>query len=69
MERKLYFLVTAVLVFAFWLAASTVLLGQPGDPGGGGDPDNPVPISGLEFLIGGGLFLGIRSLLKDRKKR
>jgi hypothetical protein len=30
-------------------------------PGGGGSPgDNDVPISGIEYLLGGGLLLGFR---------
>ncbi len=38
---------------------------QPGDPGG--DPD--VPITGIEFLLGGGALLGIRKLIANRKSR
>ncbi|WP_155209649.1 hypothetical protein [Fulvivirga aurantia] len=38
---------------------------QPGDPGG--DPDNPVPITGLEILIAAGAALGIRSFVKAKK--
>lgn len=38
-------------------------LAQPGDPGG--DPD--VPLSGIEFLIGGGAILGLRRLLQIHK--
>jgi hypothetical protein len=45
--------------------ASTVLFAQPGDPGG--DPD--VPITGLEYLIGGGALYGVRTLLKRMKQK
>ena len=38
---------------------------QPGDPGG--DPD--VPITGIEFLVGGGLILGLRRLIAQVKSR
>ena len=38
---------------------------QPGDPGG--NPD--VPITGIEFLLGGGALLGIRKIMASRKSR
>ena len=38
---------------------------QPGDPGG--DPD--VPITGIEFLLGGGALLGIRKIIANIKSR
>lgn len=67
---------TARRILIFWFCVVTLVLwhsadvfGQPG----GGPPGNPggnpdVPISGLEYLIGGGIVYGIRSLLKARKK-
>lgn len=55
-----------LLLALSFVMASTLLLAQPGDPGG--NPDNPVPLGGLEILIGGGLILGVRSLLKRRNK-
>ena len=55
---KASFLITILLLIACSLMA------QPGDPAS--DPD--VPITGIEYLIGGGLFFGIRYFLK-RKKR
>ena len=61
-RRLIYFLFCTV-VLVFW--QSTDVLGQPG---GFPDPDNPVPITGIEYLIGGGLVYGIRSLIKSRKK-
>lgn len=51
-----------ILVLVF-LLVPFVLLAQPGD--GGGDPD--VPITGLEYLLGGGILLGIRRLLNFNK--
>lgn len=42
------------------------LFGQPGDPP---IPNENVPITGLEYLLGGGILYGIRSLLKARKKQ
>jgi hypothetical protein len=39
---------------------------QPGGggPGGGEDPDNPIPITGIEWLIAAGAGLGARKLYK-----
>ena len=56
--------VTPFLILLFVLLP---LLGicQPGDPGG--DPD--VPITGIEFLVGGGLILGLRRLIAQVKSR
>ncbi len=51
------------LSFLVCLAAVTAQA-QPGDPGG--DPD--VPITGIEILIGAGGALGIKKMLKKRKK-
>ncbi len=36
--------------------------GQPGDPGGGGNPT--VPITGIEFLLGGGVAIGLRTIVQ-----
>lgn len=51
--------------------AMNVVLAQPGGgPGGGGDPGHgkPVPISGIEILIGGGILLGTKRLLAMRHR-
>jgi hypothetical protein len=53
---------TSLIVILLLMASP--ILGQPGDPST--DPD--VPITGIEYLLGGGLVLGIRYILK-RKKR
>lgn len=56
--------ITSVLIL---FLALLPLLGvcQPGDPGG--DPD--VPITGIEFLLGGGAILGIRKIIAQIKSR
>ncbi|NOS55450.1 MAG: hypothetical protein HOP37_04240 [Cyclobacteriaceae bacterium] len=54
-----------VLALSFLFCVSAVVVyAQPGDPGG--DPD--VPITGIEILIGAGGALGIKKMLKKRKK-
>lgn len=55
-------------VFRILLVIAVFLLplignAQPGNPGG--DPD--VPISGIEWLIGGGVMLGLRRIIKKKK--
>jgi hypothetical protein len=40
---------------------------QPEDPGG--DPDQPVPISGIEILLGAGALLGMKRLINLRKPK
>lgn len=63
--RKIVLLVVFILVVV-------IVSAQPGGgPGGGGDPGNgnPVPISGLELLLGAGAFLGARKLKKMRNKK
>ena len=56
--NRLLFILLALLMPVFCLA-------QPGDPGG--NPD--VPITGIEYLIGGGALLGARALLKRMKQK
>lgn len=50
----------------FTIFCSSGLLAQPGDPGG--DPDNPIPISGIEILLAAGALFGIRSIVKRNDK-
>lgn len=66
-RRILIFFLCAGILFV----CHTVVLGQPPCPTcPPGDPPNPdVPITGLEYLLGGGILYGIRSLLKARKKQ
>jgi hypothetical protein len=61
--RRIFILFFCTVVLSLW---QTVAFGQPGDPP---NPDNPIPITGLEYLLGGGILYGIRSLLKARKKQ
>jgi len=53
-------------VLVLLTCCSLIALSQPGDPGGGTDPD--VPIGGIEILLGIGGMLGGRKLLKKRIK-
>lgn len=54
------------LVIVFSLV-SLVVMAQPSDPGGGGNPT--VPITGIEILIAAGGALGIRKLIQSRKSK
>lgn len=55
--------ILSVLIF-FSIAANA----QPGDPGG--DPgENPVPISGIEILLGAGALFGAKKFLQNRKNK
>jgi len=58
--KRLFYTFTLILI------TNCCLLAQPGDPGG--DPDNPVPIGGLEILLAAGTALGIRSIVSKSKK-
>lgn len=58
---KTYALIFSLLLF------SVSLWAQPGDPGG--DPDNVVPITGIEWLLGAGALLGARRFLENRKDK
>jgi hypothetical protein len=53
-------------VALIFMVVSLGAIAQPGDPGG--DPD-AVPFTGLEYLIGGGVLIGIRSLLRSKKEK
>lgn len=52
------------VLFLVLFFSTIQLFAQPGNPGG--DPD--VPISGIEWLIGGGFIIGLRSLVKRKNK-
>jgi len=52
-----------LLMFSMsWLLVSA----QPGDLFNG-DPDNAVPITGLEWLLAGGCLLGLKKIINTRK--
>ncbi len=54
-------MLNTLLVF-FLLFLPLLVAAQPPPPGDpGGDPD--VPITGIEFLMGGGALLGVRHLI------
>ncbi len=55
-------ILTPLFILAL-LFVPLLTVAQPGDPGG--DPD--VPISGIEFLLGGGALLGVRHLWAKAK--
>lgn len=57
-----------ILAISFLLGLSTAFSQPGGDPGGGDDPDNPVPITGLEILLVSGAALGLKRLNDLRKK-
>lgn len=55
-------ILTPLFILAL-LFVPLLTMAQPGDPGG--DPD--VPISGIEFLLGGGALLGLREFWRKTK--
>ncbi len=58
---KLFILLTTFFTFTVFYGHS-----QPGNPGGGG---TPVPITGIEYLIGLGGLYGVKKLLGRSKKK
>jgi hypothetical protein len=54
----------ALVVFLLFFAGTVQTFAQPGNPDE--DPDNPVPITGIEWLIAGGCALGLRKLLSRK---
>ena len=50
------------LVLALLMLLPMAGLAQPGPP-----PDPDVPITGIEFLLGGGALLGVRKILNHFK--
>lgn len=59
---KKYWILVLLITYSF------IGLGQPG---GGGDPGSgePVPISGIEYLLAAGAALGVRKWFNARKKK
>ncbi len=62
--KKAKRLIFQILLLGFAIINTTNA--QPGDPGGGGDPD--VPIQGIGLLIALGLAFGIRKIYKSNRK-
>ena len=61
---------TKVLRFSIILAltfSANLAYAQPGPPPP--DPGDPVPITGIELLIGAGALLGIKRLSESRKPK
>lgn len=61
-------LIGVVIVLTFLPVVATFAQ-YPTDPGGGQDPDNPVPISGIEILIGLGALLGFKRFFSFKKRQ
>ncbi|MEQ8476353.1 hypothetical protein [Fulvivirga sp.] len=53
----------AFIIFIL-IGFSNIVKSQPGDPGG--DPDNPVPIGGIELLLIAGGALGVKRLMRKK---
>jgi hypothetical protein len=53
-----------VLIVSIMLAGCFYSFAQPGDPAS--DPDNAVPITGLEWLLIGGGVLGLKKILGNK---
>lgn len=62
--RGVYFLPFTVILIGLFLLPVEVLC-QPGDPGGGGVP---VPISGIEILLGLGGLYGAKKIYELTKR-
>jgi hypothetical protein len=55
----------ALVVLLLLFAGTVQTFAQPGNPDD--DPDDAVPITGIEWLIAGGCALGLRKLLSGKK--
>ncbi len=63
---KNIFKVTLIVTIVIF---TRTLIAQPPTPGGDPDsPDNPVPITGLEYLIAAGAAFGAKKVYDKRKK-
>lgn len=61
-------IIKPALIFCLLFIGIFALNAQPTDPGGGGDPDNPVPITGIEYLIAAGAAFGAKKIYDKKKK-
>lgn len=58
-----------LLIITILFVLSGISYAQPGGPGGGSDPDNPVPITGIEYLLAAGAAFGAKKLYDKRKSK
>lgn len=63
-KKKMY--KNTFVLIALIFMATTVGLAQPGDPQT--DPDNPVPIHGILYLLLGGIIVGIKKIRGKKDK-
>lgn len=57
-----------IVLLVVLVCVSKLLIAQPGPPGG--DPDeNPVPITGIEYLIAAGAAFGAKKIYDKRKSK
>jgi hypothetical protein len=69
-------LLRIILIFGLLVSVNS-LRAQPGGPGGCGTPNKPpcdpgpppVPLSGIEILLGAGALLGAKRFLGNRKQK
>lgn len=64
--RRIITLLVYIVVLS--VLAMPDVFGQPPSGPPGNPPPPTVPITGVEYLLGGGILYGIRSLLRARKK-
>lgn len=57
-----------IYIVAISFLSFGALKAQP-NPGGGDDPENPVPITGIEYLLAAGAALGIKKFYDKKKKQ
>jgi len=59
--------VIKLVAFVAFMLLSLISYAQPGGDPGGGDPD--VPLTGIEYLLGGGLLIGARAMIARFKSK
>lgn len=52
------------IFFLLIFCCTSLAMAQPGEPG---DPDEPVPITGIEILLAAGGFLGAKKIYDSKK--